>query len=128
MKQSKRRLEVQERRKSSKESKLKVTWNRVKNFFEFFGRTYVWSGILLGFLWLFLSPIVMTVGRDWFLNCPEVVIAFLFFPLWLSMKIMPNPLSTLWWITSLVVSIAVSLMFTYSVHRLRVWRKHQREM
>jgi ABC-type glycerol-3-phosphate transport system permease component len=104
-----------------------------RKFSNFFGRRFIWSGLLAGLLWTFSAPFVITAFLPSFENTPIVILWILFFPLELS-----NAL-TLWiyewglvdangWtliviITSVFVGIFVGLACTYSIHRIRLWRR-----
>ena len=121
--------------KGSKKEK-RVRFQRVKRavrkFTNFFGRRHIWSGLLAGFLWASSAPFILTAAPS-FKNSPEVVLWILFFPL-------ESSYSLTWWIAelglvdsfgwtfivliaSVFVGMFIGVVFTYSIHRIRVWRR-----
>ena len=105
----------------------------IKKFTGFLSRRYIWSGLLAGFLWAFSAPFLLSVFFSFFENLPEKAIWILFFPLelsdWLTQWILDlgfvDPVSWIFilLIVSLFVGMFLGVVFTYSVHRIRVWRR-----
>ena len=105
----------------------------IKKFTDFLSRRYIWSGLLAGFLWAFSAPFLLTVFSSFFQNLPEKAIWILFFPLessyWLTYWIqdleLVDPFSWIFilLIMSVFVGMFLGVVFTYSIHRIRVWRR-----
>lgn len=119
--------------KDSKKGKFQRLKGAIKKFTNFFGRRHIWSGLLAGFLWAFSAPFVLTAFLSSFQNLPEETIWIFFFPLessyWLTrwitdLELVDPPLwAFILWIVSVFVGMFLGVVFTYSIHRIRVWRR-----
>jgi hypothetical protein len=115
--------------KDSKKGKFQRLKGAIKKFTNFFGRRHIWSGLLAGFIWTFSAPFVLTAFSPSFQNFPEEALWIFFFPLKSSLTLMDwiggpdiiDPL--LLWIVSVFVGMFLGVVFTYSIHRIRVWRR-----
>jgi FtsH-binding integral membrane protein len=115
--------------KKGKKVRFQRTKRVVRKFTNFFGRRHIWSGLLAGFLWAFSVPFVITAFLPFFNNLSEEVKWILFFPLESSLTLMawvlgPSSVdAVLLWILSVFVGMFLGVVFTYSIHRIRVWRR-----
>jgi ABC-type glycerol-3-phosphate transport system permease component len=118
--------------KKEKKERFQRIKGPIKKFARFIGRRHIWSGLLAGFLWAFSAPFLVTASPS-VLDLPEAAKWILFFPLELSFwstEWVPSSgfadISS-WAIMVLTVSIFVGMflgvVFTYSIHRVRVWRR-----
>jgi hypothetical protein len=113
----------------SKKGKLQRLKGAIKGFTSFLGRRHIWSGLLAGFLWAFSAPFVLTAFSPSFQSLPEEALWIFFFPLKSSFTLMDwvagpdtiDPVSL--WIVSVFVGMFLGVVFTYSIHRIRVWRR-----
>ena len=106
--------------------------NIVAQIKNFLGRRYIWSGLIIGFLWSFFTPFVLTIFLQAFLTLSENVKWILFFPLKLSFIMTEGIINldlidpTSWifilWITSILVGMFVCVIITYIIHLIFVWR------
>jgi hypothetical protein len=120
---------------SSKQEK-KGTFHRVtgavRKFFNFLGRRHIWPGLLVGFLWSFPAPFLLSASLEFFQGLPEFAKWILFFPLewtfW-AMQVLGLGFDDvgMWgimiWIASVFVGMFVGVVCTYCIHRIRVWRR-----
>ena len=93
-------------------------------------KRHIWPGLLAGFLWTFPVPFVLTAFIESFRNFSEEVRWILFFPLKLSFVLtewmmnleLVDPVSwtIILWITSVLVGMFSGVVFTYSIHLIRV--------
>ena len=112
--------------KKGKFQRLKET---IKKFTIFFSRRHIWSGLLAGFLWAFFAPFVLTAFSPSFQSLPEEAMWIFFFPLkslftlmdWIVGRDIIDPV--LLWMVSVFVGMFLGVVFTYSIHRIRVWRR-----
>jgi len=119
--------------KDSKKGKLQQLKGAIKKFTNFFGRRHIWSGLLAGFLWTFPVPFLLTAFLPSFESLPEEAIWIFFFPLQssflLTRWIIDLELTDIvsWtlivWVLSVFVGMFLGVVFTYSIHRIRVWRR-----
>jgi hypothetical protein len=114
--------------KDLKKGKFQRLKGAIKKFTDFFGRRHIWSGLLAGFLWAFPAPIVLSVYFKTLQTLPEIAIWIFFFPLKSSFQLMswivgPELDPVLLWIVSVFVGMFLGVVFTYSIHRIRVWRR-----
>jgi hypothetical protein len=115
--------------KDSKKGKLQRLKGAIKEFTIFFGRRHIWSGLLAGFLWAFSAPFVLTAFLSSFQGFPQEAIWVFFFPLKSSFTLMdwiggPDAIDPfLLWIVSMFVGMFLGVVSTYSIHRIRVWRR-----
>lgn len=123
--------------KDSGKGKLQGLRRTVKKSIRFLSRRYIWSGLFVGFLWAFAAPFALTMFLASFQNLPSQAIWIFFFPLESSL------LLTQWivdlglvdlvswtlilWIVSIFLSMFLGVVFTYCVHRARVWRSTRRQ-
>lgn len=116
---------------------------RISDFFKavitFLGKTYIWSGLLAGFLWSSLTPFILHKFQEVFRNLPYETLWVLFLPLMLSFNIMrwivgPEQYenSTLvsgyidpgtLWAISIFIGMFIGVIITYSIHRIQVLTK-----
>jgi len=125
--------------RKTEKPKIATLKERLFSSLKFFGKTWVWSGILLGFFWFPFSVFLLTVASELFQN--TLVQAILIFPLWLSNYLIivlylppnatrldiENALSYVI-ILSFVIGISVALTFTYAVHKIYFRYKQRKEM
>jgi hypothetical protein len=115
--------------KDSKKGRLQRLKEAIKEFTDFFGRRHIWSGLLAGFLWAFSAPFVLTAFSPSFQGFPQEAIWVFFFPLKSSFTLMdwivgPDAIDpVLLWIVSVFVGMFLGVVFTYSIHWIRVWRR-----
>jgi hypothetical protein len=117
--------------KDLKKGRLQQLKGSFRKLTSFLGRRYIWSGLFAGFLWAFPAPFVLTASSS-FRNFPPEAIWILFFPLQSSFQltgwIMDLELvdvvsrALIVWILSVFVGMFLGVVFTYSIHRIRVWR------
>ena len=111
--------------KDSKKGKFQRLKEAIKKFTNFFSRRHIWSGLLAGFLWAFSAPFLLIA----FQNLPEEALWIFFFPIKSSFTLMDWILGrdiidpVLLWIVSVFVGMFLGVVFTYSIHRIRVWRR-----
>jgi hypothetical protein len=116
-------------KKNQKKGKLQQLKGIIKKITNFLGRRHIWSGLIAGFLWAFSAPFVLTVFSSFFDNLPKEAIWTLFFPLKLSFTLMswmssPETIDALSvWMASILIGMFLGVVFTYSIHRIRVWRR-----
>jgi hypothetical protein len=113
-----------------KKRKVRSLKGIIKKVASFLGRRHIWSGLLVGFLWTFSMPFVLTAFPASFQNFSEEAIWIFFFPLKLSFLLtewmikleLVNPVSWTFilWITSIFLGMLVGVAFTYSFHLIRV--------
>jgi hypothetical protein len=119
--------------KDLKKGKFQRLKEAIKKFTNFIGRRHIWSGLLAGFLWAFPAPFLLTAFSPSFQSLPEETIWIFFFPLessyWLTrwitdLELVDPPLwAFILWIVSVFVGMFLGVVFTYSIHRIRVWRR-----
>jgi ABC-type glycerol-3-phosphate transport system permease component len=118
--------------KDSKKGKLQRLKGIIKKFTNFFGRRHIWSGLLAGFLWAFSAPFLLTAFLSSFQILPEEAKWIFFLPLKSSLELtyrvvdLEHAGSGVWilvWIMSVFVGMLLGVVFTYSIHRIRVWRR-----
>ena len=119
--------------KEVKREKLKGLKGIVKKFAEFLGRRHIWSGLLAGFIWTFPVPFILTAFLASFRDFPEETMWILFFPFelsflltdWMMKSEVVDPVSWTFilWIMAIFIGMSLGVGFTYSVHRIRVWRR-----
>jgi hypothetical protein len=117
--------------KDSKKEKFQRLKGAIKKFTNFFGRRHIWSGLLAGFLWAFSAPFVLTAFSPLFESLPEEALWVFLFPLKSSFELTYRVVDLeqadpgVWislWIMSMFVGMFLGVVFTYSIHRIRVWR------
>ena len=118
--------------KDSKKGKFQRLKGAIKKFTDFFGRRHIWSGLLAGFLWAFSAPFLLTAFSPFFESLPKEVLWVFLFPLKSSFELtyrvvdLEHADSGVWilvWIVSVFVGMFLGVVFTYSIHRIRVWRR-----
>jgi len=115
-------------KKGPKKSKLQRLKGFIKKTINFLSRPHIWSGLLAGFLWAFFGPVVLTVFSLSFQNFSEEAMWIFFFPLkslilltqWVG-DLTVDPITL--WIVSIFVGMFLGVVFTFCVHRIRVWRR-----
>ena len=104
----------------------------IKKFTGFLSRRYIWSGLLAGFLWAFSAPFLLTAFSPFFECLPKEVLWVFLFPLKSSLKLtylvvdLDHADPGVWillWIVSVFVGMFLGVVFTYSIHQIRVWRR-----
>ena len=119
-------------KKKAKTSKLQRLKGAITKFLNFLSRRYIWSGLLAGFLWSFPAPFIITIFFSTFQNLPQEALWIIFFPLeasfqltkWIVNLELADP--SIWiilWFVSILIGIFSGVTFTYSIHRIRVWKK-----
>ncbi|MDH5450259.1 MAG: hypothetical protein OEX77_05055 [Candidatus Bathyarchaeota archaeon] len=115
---------------------LKGIMKKVANFLY---KRHIWPGLLAGFLWTFPVPFVLTAFIETFQNFSEEAVWILFFPLkisfvlteWMMKLEIVDPVSwtIILWITSILVGMFSGVVFTYSIHlvRVRMGTRHRGE-
>jgi hypothetical protein len=119
--------------KNSKKEK-KVRFQRVRKvigkFMNFLGRRHIWSGLLAGFLWAFLGPFVLNAlhSANWNLSLEALWIFF--FPITSALYLLGLIMDTqqyidavVLWGLSMIIGMIIGVAVTYSIHRIRVWRR-----
>ena len=118
--------------KDSKKGRLQRLKGIIKKFTNFLGRRHIWSGLLAGFLWAFSAPFLLTAFLSSFQILPEEAKWIFFFPLKSSLELTYRVVDLehadpgvwiLLWIVSVFVGMFLVVDFTYSIHRIRVWRR-----
>jgi len=109
--------------KNSKKGKFQRLKGAIKKFTDFFGRRHIWSGLLAGFLWAFPAPFLITAFLPVLQSLPEVARWIFFFPLFLTYSLMPQVLGLMIWVVSVFVGMILGVVCTYSIHRIRIWRR-----
>ena len=118
--------------KDLKKGKFQRLKEAIKKFTIFFSRRHIWSGLLAGFLWAFSAPFVLTAFLSSFQNLPEEALWIFFFPLKSSLELTYRVVDLehadpgvwiLLWIMSVFFGMFLGVVFTYSIHRIRVWRR-----
>ena len=119
-------------RKDSKKERFQRLKGIIKKFTNFLGRRHIWSGLLAGFLWAFSAPFLLTAFLSSFQKLPEEAKWIFFFPLKSSLELtyrivdLEHVVSGVWifvWIMSVFVGMFLGVVFTYSIHRIHVWRR-----
>lgn len=124
-------------KKVVKKGKLLRLKQSIKRIVNFLSRRYIWSGLLVGFVWSFPAPFLIAAFLEFFQNLPEEAIWIIFFPLWLSnlltqwmvnLELVDPPFwSLILWAVSIFAGMFLGVVFTYGIHRIRVWRRTPRK-
>lgn len=119
--------------KKVKKRRFQNLKNTVMKFLNFLSKRYVWSGLLVGFLWSFPAPFILTIFLSTFQNFPQEAIWIIFFPLkasfqltqWIMNPELVDPFSwiLILWFISVLIGTFSGMTFTYSIHKIRVWKK-----
>jgi len=115
----------------SEKGKLQRFKEIFKGIIAFLKRWYVWSGLLIGFLWAFPAPFVLELF-DFFKELPQLALWIIFLPLQLSFQLthwivdleFADPVSwiLILWIISVLIGMSLGVAFMYFIHRIRNWR------
>jgi hypothetical protein len=117
---------------SKKEKKIRFQRARkvIGKFMNFLGRRHIWSGLLAGFLWAFPEPFVLYTlhSANWNLSLEALWIFF--FPITSSLYLLSSIMDTqqyvdavVLWGLSMIIGMIIGVAVTYSIHRIRVWRR-----
>lgn len=120
--------------KASKKERFPRFKGIFRKFRRFFGRRFIWSGLLAGLLWVFSAPFVITAFWPYSQDLPpSVVLWILFFPFELANVLTywilewglvdANGWTLIVVIASILIGMLVGVAFTYSIHRIRVRRR-----
>jgi hypothetical protein len=119
-------------KKKGNKYRLQSLKGAIMKFLNFLGKRYIWSGLLAGFLWSFSAPFILTIFSSTFQNLPPEVIWIIFFPLtaslpltqWILNSELVDPSSWLiLWFVSVLIGTFLGATFTYSIHRILIWKK-----
>ncbi len=115
--------------KKSKKGVLQRLWSVIKGFVNFLTRPYIWSGLLIGFIWSFPAPFILYTFASTLSNFPQEVRWALFFPITSSLQLMyrlglARPDGDfdifLLWGLSIIIGMIIGVAITYSIHRIRL--------
>jgi hypothetical protein len=95
----------------------------IRRFAELLGKRYIWSGLLLGFLWSFPAPIVISIYLETFRALPDIANWIFFFPLQSSFQLIGSGDPLFLWIFSVFVGMFIGAVFTYCIHLVYNWMR-----
>jgi FtsH-binding integral membrane protein len=116
-----------ERQKTSKNSRLTNTF---KSLMTLLRKRYIWAGLLLGFVWSFSTPFILTAFQESLHQFPQEAIYALFFPMTLALYTIVSIVGPegyidplLLWGFSIIIGMIIGVIITYFAHLTRVLLK-----
>ncbi|MGB9671644.1 MAG: hypothetical protein ACPL0C_04880 [Candidatus Bathyarchaeales archaeon] len=119
-----------ERQETAKNSRL---MNTFKSLIRLLGKRYIWSGLLLGFVWSFSTPFILTIFQESLQQFPQEAIYALFFPMASALYILSaiagpegyvDPL--LLWSLSIIIGVIIGVIITYCAHLVHILLKNKK--
>jgi len=93
-------------------------------------KRYIWSGLLLGFVWSFSTPFILTAFQESLRQFPQEAIYVLFFPMALALHTISSIVGLegyidpiLLWGFSIIIGMIIGVIITYFAHLIHVLLK-----
>lgn len=110
----------------SQKKETSSVMNAFKALLRILSKRYMWTGLVLGFIWSFSTPFILTAFKESLRQFPQEAINILFFPLMLTFQMLiliSGPENIDWlllWGLSIIIGIITGVIITYSIHIINI--------